>query len=178
MHIPLFPPQTDEQRQALFRSMASKVGIPVPADQLPPLPSGIDIGGNEMEALLVRAMRRHDLAKPEEARPMVEEVATCISEYRPFAYVRNMEYMDLIAVKECTDDRFPARAVPRHLCGGPGDAPGGPPGHPGHVRDPQDGLPPRQQPLRRCSRSEKGRRFMPPNLPRLWSTVASGGSTE
>ena len=106
VHIPLFPPQTDEQRQALFSSMASKVGLPLPSDQLPSLPSGVEIGGNEMEALLVRAMRRHDLADPADARPLQDDIADCIAEYRPFAYVRNLEYMDLIAVKECTDDRF------------------------------------------------------------------------
>lgn len=106
VHIPLFPPQDDEQRQALFCAMARKVGLPLQAEELPPLPPGTDIGGNEMEALLVRAMRLHDLAREDAQKPLPDSVRAVIAEYRPLAHVRNLEYMDLIAVKECTDTRF------------------------------------------------------------------------
>jgi len=105
VHIPLFPPQDDEQRNALYRALARKVGIPLDAALLPPLPGGLDIGGNEMEAMLVRAMRRFDLSNdPNASLPaIIDEVN---KEYRPLAHIRNLEYMDLIAVKECTDSRF------------------------------------------------------------------------
>lgn len=106
VHIPLFPPQDDAQRQALFAAMARKVRLPIEASQLPALPSGMDIGGNEMEALLVRAMRVYDLAPADAKPPLADVILRVVGEYRPLAHTRNLEYMDLIAVKECTDDRF------------------------------------------------------------------------
>ncbi|HXE72654.1 MAG TPA: AAA family ATPase [Candidatus Nitrosotenuis sp.] len=105
VHIPLFPPQTDEERRALFLAMARKVKLPLQPEELPDLPPGLDIGGNEMEALMVRALRLHDLQEGE-PRPLKEILAQVIAEYRPLPHTRHLEYMDLIAVKECTDASF------------------------------------------------------------------------
>ena len=106
VHIPLFPPQDDAQRQDLFRAMARKVGLPIAPAELPDLPSGMDVGGNEMEALLVRARRLHDLATEGQTLSLPDAVRSVVAEYRPLPHVRNLEYMDIIAVKECTDERF------------------------------------------------------------------------
>lgn len=103
VHIPLFPPQSDEERQELFVAMARKVGLP--PDELPSLPTGLDIGGNEMEAMMVRAQRVFDL-QAAGGRTLREVLAQVAAEYRPVPHKRNLEYMDLVAVKECTDDAF------------------------------------------------------------------------
>ncbi|MDH3525388.1 MAG: AAA family ATPase, partial [Acidobacteriota bacterium] len=60
VHIPLFPPGDPESRQELFHAMARKVGLDLPLAELPRLPDDSDVGGNEMEGILVRALRLHE----------------------------------------------------------------------------------------------------------------------
>lgn len=114
VHIPLFPPQSDEERTLLFEAMARKVKLPLSREDLPTLPPGVDLGGNEMETVIVRAMRVYELQGPDK-KPLKEVLAQVVAEYRPLPHVKNLEYMDLIAVKECTDlvflpERY--RAIP------------------------------------------------------------------
>ena len=107
VHIPLFPPQTEEERAALFKSMAKKLGVP--SDDLPALPAGTTAGGNEMEAMIVRASREYDLhsiRKGKKKRAFATILADVIADFRPMAHTAQLEYMDLVAVKECTDTRF------------------------------------------------------------------------
>ena len=55
--------------------------------------------------MLVRALRLHELS--EEPRRAIRDVlADVLAEVRPSPHTRKLEYMDLIAVKECTDARF------------------------------------------------------------------------
>jgi AAA+ superfamily predicted ATPase len=120
VHIPLFPPQSDDERQQLFRAMARKVKLPLEPHELPVLPPHIELGGNEMEALMVRAMRRHELAqadaeaaiadRPDPHVTLTDILAQVLTEYRPLPHARHLEYMDLVAVKECTDTQF----LPEH----------------------------------------------------------------
>src|SRR6185295_5278871 len=58
VHIPLFPPQDAASRNALFKSMGKKVGFRPEDGDLPLLPPELEIGGNEMEAILVQARRK------------------------------------------------------------------------------------------------------------------------
>ncbi|NUN49148.1 MAG: ATP-binding protein [Candidatus Brocadiae bacterium] len=108
VHIPLFPPQTDEQRNALFRIMCRKLKMPIRPEDVPPVPKTMgEIGGNEFEALLVRVNRRWQLAEESERKKgLPAMIRDELEGFRPSAHTRKMEYMDLIAVKECTDDRF------------------------------------------------------------------------
>ena len=107
VHIPLFPPQTADERQGLMKALAKKVGAPLRT--IPELPENDDLGGNEMEAMLVRARRMYDLQddgtkkKGKSFKTILEEV---IKDFRPMAHTAKLEYMDLVAVKECTDSRF------------------------------------------------------------------------
>jgi hypothetical protein len=100
VHIPLFPPQTPEERQELFRAMTRKVGL-TPED-VPQLPDECQLSGNEMEALLVRAIRVQALDGGELPTVILE----LLEQFRPMAHVDHLEYMDLVAVKECTDESF------------------------------------------------------------------------
>jgi hypothetical protein len=107
VHIPLFAPQDAESRQALFRAMARKLGVELEGIELPALPEDANIGGNEMEGILVRALRLFETQPDGEARrPLPEVVAEVIAGFRPSAHVERLELMDLLAVKECTDTRF------------------------------------------------------------------------
>jgi AAA+ superfamily predicted ATPase len=115
VHIPLFPPSDPESRQELFFAMSRKVGIDLPIEELPRLPDDVDLGGNEMEGILVRALRLHETRPESDAQKTIADAITeAITDMRPSAHVDRLELMDLLAVKECTDTRFlPERF--RHL---------------------------------------------------------------
>jgi hypothetical protein len=112
VHIPLFPPGDPAGRATLFAAMARKLKLAIPPEELPRLPDNDQIGGNEMEGVLVRALRVHESAKDaqerggEPALPLRECIEAAIADFRPSAHVERLELMDLLAVKECTDTRF------------------------------------------------------------------------
>jgi hypothetical protein len=105
VHIPLFPPQTHEEMQNLLLSVAKRLQFPLGESDIPPLPDGIVLGGNEIEGILVRALRLYELL-PAPRPPLREILSSVFKEVRPNAHTRKLEYMDLVAVKECTDSRF------------------------------------------------------------------------
>jgi hypothetical protein len=109
VHIPMFPPETKEEMHSLFLSIAKKLKVPLAESDIPDIPKEMDLGGNEVEGVLVRALRTRALdAEPK--RPLREALAGVLQEIRPSAHRLKLEYMDLVAVKECTDSRFlPAR---------------------------------------------------------------------
>jgi SpoVK/Ycf46/Vps4 family AAA+-type ATPase len=105
VHMPLFPPQTDHEYQDMFLSIARKIQFPLKPDDVPALPPGVVFGGNEIEGLLVRALRLHELeAAPQ--RPLSELLGEVMQQAKPNAQTRKLEFMDLVAVKECTDAGF------------------------------------------------------------------------
>jgi hypothetical protein len=109
VHIPLFPPETPAEREALLLAIAKKLKLPLTAEDLPPFADDVTLGGNELEGVLVRELRVHELSA-EPRKPLREVLAEVIREVRPNPHTRKLEYMDLVAVKECTDVRFlPAR---------------------------------------------------------------------
>jgi AAA+ superfamily predicted ATPase len=105
VHIPLFPPETPAEREALLLAIARKLKLPLTAEDLPPFAEDATLGGNELEGVLVRALRVHELS-PEPRKPLREVLTEVIKEVRPNPHTRKLEYMDLVAVKECTDVRF------------------------------------------------------------------------
>jgi len=105
VHIPLFPPETAGEREALLLAIAKKLKLPLTAEDLPPFTDDVTLGGNELEGVLVRALRVHELS-PEPRKPLREVLAEVIKDVRPNPHTRKLEYMDLVAVKECTDVRF------------------------------------------------------------------------
>ena len=100
-----FPPETAAEREALLLAIARKLKLPLTADDLPPFADNVTLGGNELEGVLVRALRVHELS-PEPRRPLKDVLAEVIKDVRPNPHTRKLEYMDLVAVKECTDARF------------------------------------------------------------------------
>lgn len=105
VHIPLFPPETPEEMRVLFLAISKKLKVPMTDADLPPLPATLVLGGNEIEGIIVRALRVFELAS--DPKPALRDIlAQVIQEVRPSAHTRKLEYMDLVAVKECTDARF------------------------------------------------------------------------
>jgi AAA+ superfamily predicted ATPase len=105
VHIPLFPPQTSKEMHALLMAIAKKLKFPLAETDLPELPAGVQLGGNEIEGILVRALRVFELS-PEPKRTLKDILAETFKEVRPSAHTRKLEYMDFVAVRECTDARF------------------------------------------------------------------------
>jgi SpoVK/Ycf46/Vps4 family AAA+-type ATPase len=105
VHIPLFPPQTPQEVRTLLVSIAKKLKFPLTEQDLPDISDKCLLGGNEVEGALVRALRIYELAA--DPRPPLKNIlADVLKEVRPSAHTRKLEYMDLVAVKECTDARF------------------------------------------------------------------------
>ncbi len=111
VHIPLFPPETPAEREALLLAIARKLKFPLAAGDLPPFADDLRLGGNELEGVLVRALRTHELS-PEPKRPVKDVLAELLREVRPNPHTRKLEYMDLVAVKECTGRALSSAAVP------------------------------------------------------------------
>ncbi|MCU0291221.1 MAG: AAA family ATPase [Thermoanaerobaculaceae bacterium] len=107
VHIPLFPPGDAEGRKALLAAMARKLKVDVKAEELPELPDGQELGGNEMEGILVRALRLHETQPEDQPRKTFPEVmAEVARDMRSSAHTERLDLMDMLAVKECTDTRF------------------------------------------------------------------------
>jgi AAA+ superfamily predicted ATPase len=105
VHIPLFPPQEAGEMRALFRAIARKLKFPLDEADLPTLDAHTGLGSNEIEGVLVRALRTWEL-QADPKRPLKDILTDVLGEVRPSAHTRKLEYMDLVAVKECTDARF------------------------------------------------------------------------
>ena len=105
VHIPLFAPETADEMRALFRAIARKLKFPLKDDDLPELDPSQGLGSNEIEGVLVRALRVWELGTDPKP-PLRDILAGVLREVRPSAHTRKLEYMDLVAVKECTDQRF------------------------------------------------------------------------
>lgn len=108
VHIPLFAPQTPEDKQALFKALARKNKVKLGDDDIPDFPDSMDIGGNEMEGILIMASRMYELQEENEPNhlPVGHFIREAMKSYRPMAHSARLEFMDLAAVVECTDQRF------------------------------------------------------------------------
>ncbi|HNX74077.1 MAG TPA: AAA family ATPase [Candidatus Rifleibacterium sp.] len=108
VHIPLFAPQTLDDKKALFKALARKNKIKLEESDIPDFPESLDIGGNEMEGMLIMASRMLELQEEDapDRKPVGEFIREALKSYRPMAHSARLEYMDLAAVFECTDQRF------------------------------------------------------------------------
>jgi SpoVK/Ycf46/Vps4 family AAA+-type ATPase len=111
VHIPLLPPDDEAGIKALFQAMARKLRIDLKPEEIPPLPFKQPLSGNEIEGLLIRALRTFELQVDSASkRPFAEILDEVIRGFRPSPHTRELELMDMLAVRECTDERFlPAR---------------------------------------------------------------------
>jgi SpoVK/Ycf46/Vps4 family AAA+-type ATPase len=105
VHIPLFPPETPKEMHNLFLTIARKLKVELSESDIPEIPKELTIGGNEIEGILVRALRTQAL-EVSTKRSLREILTEVLGDVRPSAHRMKLEYMDLVAVKECTDSRF------------------------------------------------------------------------
>jgi len=106
VHIPLFPPDSKEEQRELFLAMARKHRIRMEPADMPDFSFDEPVSGNELEGLIVRALREYELQAPDRMETLPVILRKVLGEFRPSAHTLQMELMDLLAVKECTDDRF------------------------------------------------------------------------
>jgi hypothetical protein len=61
-----------------------------------------------MEGILIMASRMFELQEEDDPdrKPVGHFIAEALKNYRPMAHSARLEYMDLAAVVECTDQRF------------------------------------------------------------------------
>ncbi len=107
VHIPLFAPQTMQDKKDLFAALARKNKVKIKPEEIPDFAEDLDIGGNEMEGILIMASRQYELQSDEpDAKEIGHFIAEAMATYRPMSHSSRLEYMDLAAVIECTDQRF------------------------------------------------------------------------
>lgn len=106
VHIPLFPPVDEDEKQELFLAMAKKLKMDLKPEDLPKLSFKEPISGNELEGLLVRVIRQYELQDAADKKSLPEILKLAAKDFRPSAHTGQLELMDLLAVKECTDAKF------------------------------------------------------------------------
>lgn len=101
-HLALFYPQTDEDRDELFRAMARKTGVTVDlpsfSSVLPESAKGFS--GADIEAVMVRSKFRALAAGREEVSR--EDLESVLADFVPPSYPLEIELQNLVAVQECT----------------------------------------------------------------------------
>ncbi len=102
VHVPLFPPSTDESRREMFVALAGKAGLHVTASEVPPIPSGLS--GADIESLVVSSVRRAAIRKASSPGPEIFREA--LAHFRAPEYGLEKELQELVAVREATDPAF------------------------------------------------------------------------
>lgn len=99
-HLALFYPQTDAERDELFRAMQKKTKVKVDVPDFAKLTNGHPYSGADIEAMLVRAKFRAEVDGRTEAT--VDDVQAVIKDFVPPSYPLEIELQNLVAVQECT----------------------------------------------------------------------------
>ena len=109
VHIPLFVPQTEDERRAMFLAMAKKNQVSIDPAAVPPLPEGLS--GADIESIVVQCLRASLVAGV--ASPTPEIVRATVSRFVSPNYSLQKELQELVAIREATDLRFlPERLQP------------------------------------------------------------------
>lgn len=99
-HLALFYPQTDAERDELFRAMQKKTKVKVEVADFATLTGGHPYSGADIEAMLVRAKFRAEVDGRSEAT--AADVEAVIKDFVPPSYPLEIELQNLVAVQECT----------------------------------------------------------------------------
>ncbi len=102
VHIPLFPPQTPEERLEMFQAMARKNKVTIDPASIPALPE--HLSGADLESLLVQSMRM--AAVRGLPSPTAEVIREVVSRFVSPNYSLEKELQELVAIRECTDLEF------------------------------------------------------------------------
>jgi SpoVK/Ycf46/Vps4 family AAA+-type ATPase len=102
VHIPLFVPQSDEERRTMFLAMARKNKVAVEPADVPVIPA--ELSGADIESLVVQCVREAAIAGRE--APSREMIAATVSRFVSPNYSLQKELQELVAVREATDLGF------------------------------------------------------------------------
>jgi hypothetical protein len=102
VHLPLFVPQSEDERREMFLAMARKNRLAVDPADVPPLPAGVS--GADIESLVVQCLREAAIAGVE--KPARDMIAATVSRFVAPNYSLQMELQELVAVREATDLAF------------------------------------------------------------------------
>ena len=102
VHIPLFPPSTEESRREMFLALAKKAGVSVAPSDVPPIPPGLS--GADIESLVVSSLRRGAIHKSKSPGPEIFREA--LAHFRAPEYGLEKELQELVATREATDPAF------------------------------------------------------------------------
>lgn len=99
-HVALFYPQSDSERDELFKAMQKKTKIQVDVPSFSALSKQSNFSGADIEAVLVRAKFR----AVAEGRTKVEaaDVESVMKDFVPPSYPLEIELQNLVAIQECT----------------------------------------------------------------------------
>ncbi|MBN1551745.1 ATP-binding protein [bacterium] len=107
VHIPLFPVTSETDQRDLLFSIAKKNKIALRKSDIPPLKFSKPVSGSDLEGLLIRSVRAHEIARYQGKKRTIKEILkVMVEEFTPPVHMRELELMDLLAVKECTDRQF------------------------------------------------------------------------
>jgi ATP-dependent 26S proteasome regulatory subunit len=101
-HIPLFYPETMDDRREMFLAMAKKLKLDLAEDGLPDLTNVPSLSGADIEGVLTRARRDALLQNRPVDRALLEEVLKNFRSVRSEAHELQM----LAAITECSDLRY------------------------------------------------------------------------
>lgn len=102
VHIPLFVPQTAEERRELFLAMARKNKVAVEPSTVPALPEGLS--GADIESIVVQCLRAAALAGL--SAPTPEMLRATAARFVSPDYSLQKELQELVAIREATDLSF------------------------------------------------------------------------
>ena len=99
-HLALFYPQTDADRDELFKAMQKKTKVNVDVPSFSKLSNGHPYSGADIEAVLVRSKFRAVADGRDNAT--ADDVTAVLQDFMPPTYPLEIELQNLVAVQECT----------------------------------------------------------------------------
>ena len=100
-HIALFYPQTDAERDELFKAMQKKTRVKVEVPNFAKLTEGKhQYSGADIEAILVRSKFRAGVEGRDEVT--AADVEAVVKDFVPPSYPLQIELMNMVAIQECT----------------------------------------------------------------------------
>ena len=107
VHIPLFPPGDAQGAARCSRRWPARSEWTSSPRSSPSCRPTTRSAATRWRGSWSSALRIYETQPPEQAkRPSPELISEAIADFRPSAHTERLEYMDLVAVKECTDARF------------------------------------------------------------------------
>ncbi len=99
-HLALFYPQSDAERDELFKAMQKKTKVQVDVPSFAALSKNLNFSGADIEAVLVRSKFRAVTEGREQVQ--ASDVEAVMKDFVPPSYPLEIELQNLVAVQECT----------------------------------------------------------------------------